>query len=560
MSDLAEKVAQFPQEPGVYLMKGEGGKIIYVGKGANLRQRVRSYFRKERDSRYQIDFLLRKVRDIDFLVTTNEKEALLLENSLIKKHKPRYNIFLKDDKSYVSLKLSIKHPYPSLTVTRRIKKDGALYFGPYSSAASCRETADFIYRHFRLRTCSDREISNRSRPCLEYQIHRCTAPCVGYVSSSNYRAQVEQVRLFLVGKNDLLLNQIREKINQSAQEEKFEEAAHWRDLLEAVQTTLEDQKVVRHGGIHQDLISLYEEGNRGVIALLSIRDGSLVDSRYYPVTLADTTGNVLKSFVSQYYSLDVFIPDEILVSTAIDSSDLLSDLLTEKRGKKVFIRTPQKGERKELIELALKNAQSQFARLIDREGGMVDTLKGLQEKLDLSQPIHRMECYDISHISGQKSTGSRVVFMDGEPDKNEYRQYKIRIEGQPNDYAMMKEILGRRFGNIVGARHTVPLPDLIVIDGGQGQLNVVLQVLGEMGFSHIPVIAIAKGKGAGARAKGVWEGKKEEEIYLPHRKNPLILKKGSPELMLLQRLRDEAHRFAIKYHRKLRDEKWEDEN
>lgn len=547
---LIQKVSQFPTSPGVYLMKGEGGKIIYVGKAKNLRDRVKSYFRKEAESRFQIQFLLKKVKEIDFLITTNEKEALLLENSLIKKHKPRYNIFLKDDKSYVSLRLSIQHPYPSLTVTRRTRKDGALYFGPYSSSDACRETLDFIYRHFRLRTCTDREIDNRSRPCLEYQIGRCSAPCVGYVSQIEYKKQIEQVCLFLEGKNNQLVPMIKQNMKEASENEHFEQAAIWRDLLNNIEKTLEKQNVVRHGGLHQDFIFLYREGEKGLVALLSIRDGNLIDSHYYPVHCLEEDEQIIEHFLNQYYLQAVFIPNEILVSHLPVDLSSLSDLLNEKKGKKVIIRAPQRGDKKELLKLAQQNAQSQFARLVKKELQVKEVLKGIQEKLGLPCYPRRMECYDISNISGKKATGSRVVFIEGKADKKEYRHYKIKFtEESPNDYAMMREVLWRR----LGGKEKGDLPDLIVIDGGKGQLQIAIKVLEELDLNNIPAIGIAKGSGTGARAKGIWEGKKEEVIYLPGRSNPVLFRKGAPELFLLQDLRDEAHRFAIRYHRHLRD-------
>lgn len=556
-SSLEKKAAEFPTGPGVYLMKDAGGKIIYAGKAVNLKSRVKSYFSKEAENRYQIKFLMKRVKDIDYLLVDNEKEALLLECSLIKKYKPRYNIFLKDDKTYVSLKLSANHLFPSLTVTRKIKKDGALYFGPYSSAQSCRETVDFIYRNFRLRTCSDHEITNRSRPCLEYQIHRCTAPCVGYASREEYAKQVGEVRWFLEGKDSELTGCIKANMLKASAEERFEEAAGLRNLLQKVETTLEKQKVVRHGGIHKDLVSLYREGRRGIVAMLSIRGGTLVDSRYYPVECIEESACVIDDFINQYYLGPVFIPDEILVSNVPKSTEVLAGLLSERRAKRVVVRAPQKGEKKDLVRLAEKNAKAQFGRLADREYRTQEALKLLQERLGLSKFPHRMECYDISNISGKMATGSRVVFVDGEPDKNEYRRYKIRLEGKADDYAMLKEVLNRRFTAHTGALPAPPppdsIPDLVVVDGGRGQLNSALQILEESGLGQVAVAGIAKGKGPGARAKGLWKGKKEEEVYIPHRKNPLVLRRGSQELMLLQRLRDEAHRFAITYHRKLRD-------
>lgn len=548
--NLKKKTARFPNLPGVYLMKGNGGKIIYIGKAKNLRARVNHYFQKEAHTRYQIEFLIKRVAAIDFFITHNEKEATLLENSLIKKHKPRYNIFLKDDKTYVSLKLGLNHPYPDLSITRKIKKDGALYFGPYASAHALRETVDFIYRNFRLRTCSDHEINNRSRPCLEFQINRCTAPCVGLVSREEYADQVDQVRLFLTGKSDDLREKIEKKMSLAAETEQFESAARLRDLLRHIEATLEKQKVVRHFGAHQDFISMVHEGNKALVFLLSIRDGVMIDSRYYPVDYLETEETLLEQFISQYYLMkDVFIPDEILTSQPLLNGTPLIELLSEKKGKKVVLRPPLKGEKKELIEMAQKNAASQFARIIHHEYQTRDALTRLQSALGLPKKLKRMECYDISAISGKMAAGSRVVFIDGCPDKKEYRQYKIGRQTEPNDYAMLKEVFERRFSH----QEETTLPDLIVVDGGKGQLKATLKVLEEKALSSIPLVAIAKGSGPGARAKGLWDGKKEEEIYLPNRKNPLILKRGAPELMLLQRIRDEAHRFAIKYHRKLRE-------
>lgn len=558
MTSLIEKISSFPVSPGVYLMKGEKDKIIYVGKAKNLRARVKQYF-NEHDTRAHVAFLVKKIKTIDFLQTSTEKEALLLENSLIKKHKPRYNIDLKDDKTYVSIKLSITHPYPALTVTRKIRKDGALYFGPFASAHSCRETVDFIYRHFRLRTCSDNEIKNRARPCLEYQIGRCTAPCVGKVSSEQYAEQIAQTRLFLEGKNKELTGDLKKRMQEMSATENFEEAKVVSDLLYAIQETLEKQKVVKHSGIHQDILFLYREGEDMIVALLSVRDGNLIDSRYYPLHSNQEDAEVLSAFISRFYLGEVFIPDEILVSAVLEDTEPLIEILSERKGKKIVLRQPLKGEKKDLLDMAQLNAKSQFSRLIQKQASITEILTSLMKKIKLEKFPHRIECYDISNISGTNATGSEVVFIDGEADKNEYRKYKIQSKNTPDDFGMMREVLGRRFRCNVGAGFprqgtvSVPLPDLLIVDGGKGQLNVALSVLKECNLK-IPVIGIAKGQGEGARAKGLWDGKKEEEIYLPHRKNPVILKRGSPELMLLQTIRDEAHRFAINYHRQLRDD------
>ncbi|MDO8518641.1 MAG: excinuclease ABC subunit UvrC [Deltaproteobacteria bacterium] len=580
--ELKAKIEEFPNSPGVYLMKDAQGKVIYVGKAVNLKARVKSYFSKEALLRYQIQFLMKRVEAIDTLLCGTEKEALLLENSLIKKHRPRYNVSLKDDKTYVSLKLSLNHPFPALTVTRKIKKDGAAYFGPYSSAAAVRSTVDFIYRNFQLRTCSDSEIKNRARPCLEYQIHRCQAPCVGYIGQKDYAGLIARVKLFLEGKDLELIREVGKKMQKASEAEHFEEAAKLRDLLNNIQETLEKQRVVRHTGRHRDVVFLHRPGKKGIAAFLHYREGVLVDSRYFLVDGLEEDSELMEKIVSGHYLGPAFIPDEIIVSVPFEGVKALEELLGERKGKKVSILATQKGEKKEALELAARNASAQYDRLIKKEFQVAETLEALQAALGLPQAPHRIECYDVSNPSGKKATASRVVFIDGTPNKNEYRHYRIRMEEEPNDYAMMKEVLGRRFKGNKKDIEKSPLPPffkggkfqrgvsreelstppfekggwggiLVVIDGGKGQLNAALEVLKEAGLEAIPVIGIAKGHGPGARAKGLWKEKKEEEIWLPGRKNPLILRRGSPELMLLQRVRDEAHRLAIKYHRKLRD-------
>ncbi|MBX7149448.1 excinuclease ABC subunit UvrC [bacterium] len=550
---LASKVSEFPANPGVYLMKDAKGKIIYVGKAKNLKSRVKQYLPVEGDGRYQIKFLMERVQDIDYLVTDTEQEALLLENSLIKKHKPKYNVFLKDDKTYISLKLTLTHPFPRLVATRNVKKDGSLYFGPYVNAQACYETADFAYKYFMLRTCSDHEFSNRSRPCLEYQIKRCTAPCVGYVTESQYGKQVNEIKLLLLGKNEELKKELKNKMLLLSEQEKFEDAAPLRDALNHLEQLLEKQKVVKHTGENQDYVTLYRENEQGMIAVLSVRNGDLVDSHYYPVVSVEMDTEVLGSFMNQYYLTTPFIPSEILVSTTIPDVEALLEFLREKKGKKVCVRNPQKGDKKDLMELAQKNAIAQFARKVHKKFENTEALSRLEKALDLKNPLKRIECYDISNISGKNPTGSRVTFIEGEPDKNLYRQYKIRSMDTPNDYAMMMEMLMRRFDKEDINNEGDACPDLLIVDGGKGQLGVALEVLKDLNIESVPVIGVAKGQGQGVRAKGLWDNKKEEEIYLPGRKNPVILKRGSPELMLLQRIRDESHRFALKYHRKLRD-------
>ncbi|EKD41498.1 MAG: hypothetical protein ACD_73C00690G0001, partial [uncultured bacterium] len=464
------------------------------------------------------------------------------------KHKPRYNISLKDDKTYVSLKLTMQEDFPKLSVVRKIKKDGALYFGPYTNALGCRDTVEFIYKFFKLRTCSDHDFANRTRPCLEYQIGRCSAPCVGMVTQEQYSAQVHPVRLLLEGKNQELMSELKTQMLNKSEAQLFEEAAALRDLVKNVESMLEKQLVVQHTGVHQDLVVLYNEADRALFAVLTIREGRMIDSRYFPLPRYDEDGVMLSQFLSQFYLPHDFIPDEILVFPEITDVAGLADLLSERKGRKVTIRTPKIGEKAELIELGIKNAISYYHRMHKKELGSEELLLKLQEAIGLPKLPVRIECYDISNISGTHPTASRVVFVNGVASKSDYRHYKINFNEGPNDYAMMNEVLSRRFE---GARPQ-EFPDLLIVDGGRGQLNIALSVLKELQIEGISIIGVAKGQGPGARAKGLWKEKKEEEIYIPNRKNPIILKRGSAESFLLQRIRDEAHRFAITYHRKLR--------
>ena len=424
LSPLHQKIKAFPGDSGVYLMKDEKGQILYVGKAKNLKARVRQYF-SGHDTRFQIRFLMARVYDIDFRKTPSEKEALLLENSLIKKYKPRYNFFLKDDKTYLSLKITA-HDYPKLVETRRVKKDGGIYFGPFTNTDSLRRVKEFIYKYFQLRTCGDHDFAIRTRPCLEYQIKRCSAPCVGYVSKEEYAKQVEGVRFFLQCKNKTLQRYLKRSMKEASQKEDFENAARLRDLL-------------------QNMEKIFEKPN----------------------------------------------------VTPLFSSETL--------------------------------------------------LKNLQEILHLNKIPSHIEGLDISNTSGKQATGSLVTFLEGSPRKDLYKKFRIKSLSTPNDYEMMVEVLKRRF------KTNWQKPDLLVIDGGKGQLNKALKVFKELTLSEIDVVAIAKGRGPGARAKGEWVGKKTEEIYIPNRKNPIVLKSNSAELKFLQSLRDESHRFAITYHRQLRE-------
>lgn len=551
--ELVEKIACFPKSPGVYLMKDERGRIVYVGKAKILKNRVRQYF-ADQDERYHVKFLMQRVRDVDFIETRTEREALLLENSLIKKHKPKYNLFLKDDKTYLGLKLTIQDEFPRLIETRRIKKDGALYYGPFTSAEGLRDVKEFIDRYFLLRTCSDREFSVRTRPCLEYQIKRCSAPCVAMVSKEHYAEQIRSVRLFLDGKNRDLQQGVIKSMETASEELQFEEAARLRDLLKRMDLILEKQNVTRLSFEFCDVLALKRMHEKIGIAVMMVRDAQLIDSKYFVLNSLEDDTACLQNFITQYYSDNAFIPKEIVTPDALDAADTLSTILSERAGHKITIRTAKRGEKKNLLALAEQNLASHFVHHDEKESNTAKILAALQEKLFLSRLPCRMECFDNSHISGAHAVASLVCFVDGKAFKDGYRRFKIKTAASQDDFAMMKEVLTRRFAHKNDRADDKWLwPDLVVIDGGKGQLSMALKAMEESGVTGIDVVSIAKGKGDGARAKGLWEGKKEEELFLPGRKNPVILKRGSAELMLLQNLRDEAHRFAITYHRSLRD-------
>ena len=541
---LPEKVKDFPHQPGVYLMKDAEDKILYVGKAIDLRKRVSSYLKEEGDGRYHVQFLMKRVVDIDYVITDSEKEALLLENTLIKKHRPRYNIHLKDDKTYVSIKLT-KHAFPRLVATRYIKKDGGTYFGPYTSAKSAYETIELIEKYFRLRNCTDNEFANRVRPCLQHQIHRCDAPCVGLISQEDYQKQLHQTKMMLKGHNQDLLKILKNNMSTYAANEEFEKAAVARDLITSLEETLEKQKVEKHVWIDQDVVAVYREGDVMSWCVMMIRQGKVWETKNHILKGMEEDEEVIESFLNQYYEAR-FIPDEILVPKDFPLREALAQILSEKKEKKVTILVPKRGDKSDLMELAWKNAYDAFKNRKNQEEEIHETLQKLQDVLSLKNFPRRMECFDISTLSGQFSVGSLVSFLDGVADKSHYRKFKIKnlyqIDGvyQPNDFMMMREMLTRRLKHKKDSHW--PKPDLIIIDGGKGQLNIVSEVMKELGIENIDLISLAKEK----------ENETQDKVFLPGQKNPILLGKHSNLLHLLMRIRDEAHRFAITYNRKLR--------
>lgn len=551
MTSIKERLAALPARPGVYLMRDKGGKVIYVGKAKDLRARVRAYFNAA-DERSQIEFLVRRVADVETLVTGNDKEALILENNLIKQYKPRYNIRLKDDKSYLSIKVTTQHPWPRILATRKIVKDGNRYFGPFSSAVAARETIDVIEKQFLLRNCTDHNFKNRTRPCLQYQIKRCWAPCVLPVSAEDYREQVRQAMLFIEGKQQELIAELKQRMREKSAALEYEAAAKIRDQIRAVEQTLEKQRMVAHWGGDQDIFGIYREGGFIEAQVLFVRQGKLTGNQSYSFEdLEFPNEEVMAALMTQFYQGQRFIPDEILLPVTLDDAAVREEYFAEQKGKKVAIFNPQRGDKRRLVEMAAENARQGFAERHDQEKAREKMLLELQTQLCLRRYPQRVECFDISTIHGAHAVGSMVTFIDGEPDKTRYRHYRIRTidpASGGDDFGMMLEVLTRRFKR---GKEESELPDLIVVDGGKGQLAMALAAMAEVGVSGVEAVGLAKDRVQPA-ARSAEIHRSEERVFLPGQSNPVVLKRNSNALFLLQRVRDEAHRFAITHHRKLR--------
>jgi excinuclease ABC subunit C len=551
LTSITEKLGHLPARPGVYLMRDKGGKVIYVGKADDLRSRVRAYFNSS-DERCQVEFLVRRVEDVETLVTSNAKEALILENNLIKQYRPRYNIRLKDDKSYLSIKVTTQHPWPRIFATRKIVKDGNRYFGPFSSAVAARETIDIIEKHFLLRNCTDHNFRNRSRPCLQYQIKRCWAPCVLPVSQEEYREQVRQAMLFIEGRQQELIAELKKKMQERAEALEYEAAAKIRDQIQAVEKTLEKQRMVSHWGADQDIFGLYREGGFIEVQVLLVRQGKLTGNQSYSLEdLEFPDEEIMAGLLTQFYQGHRFIPDEILLPVTLEDREAREEYLGDRKGKKVNILIPQRGDKRQLVEMAAENARQSFFERHDQEKAREKMLQELQSQLRLKTYPHHIECYDISTIHGAHAVGSMVTFINGEPDKTRYRHYRIRSidpSSGGDDFGMMLEVLKRRFSR---GKEEADLPDLVVVDGGKGQLAMALAAMREVGVSGVDAVGLAKMR-VQAAARSATIERLEERVFLPGQSNPVILKRNSNALFLLQRVRDEAHRFAITYHKKLR--------
>lgn len=541
-------LAKISTASGVYLMSGADGQVLYVGKARNLRARLRNYVRGE-DTRAHVQFLLRRVVQVQTIVTDTEKEALILENTLIKKHKPRYNINLRDDKTYVSLRIDMNEDFPGIQIVRRVRRDGALYFGPYASAGALKETLKELYRIFPLRHHRWSQCRRRERPCLFYQIGQCSAPCHDKISRDDYRALVNTVISFLSGRHDEVLTVMRQRMSDASKVTNFEEAARLRDQIHAIEKTLEQQKVVSQDSADIDVVGLHREGGEVELCLLFIRGGRLVGRRSYAVRWSLDEDELLAGFLQQYYGKDTIIPPVIVLPFEPSSSEALQQWLTDRLGKKVTLHVPKRGARVEMLALANKNAVDSYRERGDRREARHAVLEEIRNHLGLQRLPSRMECYDISHVQGTHTVGSMVVTIDGEPDKAAYRHYRIKTVEGSDDYASLHEVLTRRLSRGLEEND---LPDMVLIDGGKGQLSMVEDVMTTLGLmSRIDLVSIAKSR-VKRNVRGQAVERSEERFFRPARKNPVVLRQGSPALFMLERLRDEAHRFAITHHRKIR--------
>ncbi len=538
-----------PTSTGVYLMKDDDGEILYVGKAKNLRTRLRSYLQADRDNRPQIRFLMERATQIETIVTDTEKEALILENTLIKKHRPRYNIHLRDDKTFVSLRIDLQEDFPMLEIVRRVRKDGARYFGPFASSSALRQTLKEIYRIFPLRHYPPAKCRQRGRPCLFHQIGQCSAPCHGHISREDYRKLVNGVLALLEGRKLEVVDLLKQRMAAAAQAQKYEEAALLRDQIQSIERTVEQQKAVRYASPDRDVLGIFRQGGEVELVMLFYRQGNLSARRTYNLNWHLDETELLTDFLARFYDRDVPIPDEIVLPIDIEGRDSMGEWLSDCRGRKVSITVPQRGERRRLVELANRNAEEAWQERGSRQDARLKVLEEIQSCLQLKTLPRRMECFDISTIQGHATVASMAVVLDGEPAPDEYRRYRVKKVSGPDDYAALKEILGRRLTRAVEEEK---LPDFILIDGGKGQLGMLSLVLNELGLvGNIDVSGIAKSR-VHANVRGKAIERTEERFFLPGRKNPVILRRGSAALFLLERLRDEAHRFAISYHRKLR--------
>lgn len=549
MSYDSKKLDLFPTQPGVYLMKNGEGVVLYVGKAKNLRQRVRQYFIPGRDGRIMVPYLVAKIDEIDTIVVNSEKEALLLESNLIKQYKPRYNALLKDDKAYIALKISNKEEWPAVKLVRYRgdpEPDG-LYFGPYTSAHAARQTLELLNKLFPLRQCSNQELARRKRPCLLYQMKRCVGPCGGKCTKEEYQRHVQRTIKFLRGQDREVLDDLYEEMNRLSEALEFEKAAQLHRSIQHIEKTIEAQHVDRPLGVDADAIGLFRHGEEVIISQLSFRGGRLVGSRHFNFnTIAEEDHELFSSFLIQHYNGKEEIPSEILLPLELPDAEAVEEILSTRQKRKVVLHLPQRGEKKVLLEMAYTNAEANFKKEKDEASLREKSLLELQEQLHLTNYPERIECLDNSNIAGSEPVAALVAFTDGLKDKKRYRTYRLHVGSKPDDYASMREVLTRRYKR---AKEENDLPDLLILDGGKGQLNIALQVFEELNIIGVDLIGLAKEKGRHDK------GMTAEQVFLPDRSEPILLKKSSSVLFFLQNVRDETHRVAISFHRKRRSKK-----
>jgi excinuclease ABC subunit C len=550
-------LAKLPDRPGVYLMRDAQGRVLYVGKAQSLRSRVRQYWQKSRagsssQGPLRIEQAIDRVADVEYTLTDTVSEALLLEGTLVKRHQPRFNVRLKDDKSYPFIKVTLKDDFPRIERTRKLPQDGSRYFGPYASASSVDEAMNLIRRLFPFRTCTiDIKEGQRAlpRPCLLYHIKRCQGPCIEAISKEDYRADIDQVQLFLEGRKEQVARTLRKDMEVASDRLEYERAGALRDKIKAIERTMESQKMAAHKRVDEDVLGYARSGNEAAVQLFAIREGTTVSRDVFMLeNLADGPDEEgLSAFIKQYYATAGSVPPRVLLPQQLPDADELTAFLEARRGAKVALTVPQRGEGRALLSLAERNAAETLgreqARWMADEGKTLAALEELAEALSLPAAPQRIECYDISNIQGAYTVGSMVVFEEGRPRSGEYRRFRVKTVQGPNDYASHQEVLRRRFARSMAAEEGSAeelrwrMPDLVVIDGGKGQVSAAREVLDAMGLHDMPLVGLAK---------------EREELFKPRESTPIVLPSTSQALYLVQRLRDEAHRFAITYHRKLR--------
>ena len=538
---LREKLEAVPTRPGVYLFKDATGKVVYVGKARLLRDRVRSYFQASRPMEYLKGRMMEAVADLDLVVTDTEMEALALENNLIKRHQPIYNVRLRDDKNHPYLKLTLEEDYPRLHIVRRPGGDGNAYGGPYIPASLGRKTASVVHRVFGVRSCKEELNGRRPRPCLQYQIKRCLAPCVAEICAlGDYRRACEDARLFLEGRTDAVIERLEAEMSRAAAEQHYEEAASLRDKARSLERLETPQKITTTDIEERDLFGVYAEGERAALQVFSVRDGKVVARDAFLLERVTEPERLLSTAVQQFYAESRPVPREVLVPEELPDRELLERWLTARRGARVVLRVPQRGEKVRLLDLVVRNARLAFElEWKHPRRQSQEVLRALRDLLELDEEPRRIECFDISNIQGSDIVASMVCFVDGQPKKSEYRKFRVRgVSGAPDDLASMREVVGRRYRRVL--EEGKELPELVLIDGGKGQLGAAVAALEELGLGAQPVASLAK---------------REELIFVRGRDEPIALPRASPVLQLVQRIRDEAHRFAIGFHRQARDKR-----